>query len=273
MRRFLGWAGVVFILLLGVAAGPARAEVASQWLPFDATSMATVDHGPWEQFLMRYIRIDGSSIHRIAYGDVTEADRAALDRYVASLTEVPVATYNRDVQMAYWINLYNALLVRLVLEHYPIGSVLDIDGGTGRSGPWDLKLIEIDGHALSLRDIQDRILRPIWHDPRLHYALSCAALGCPNLQPVPYQGARLNEQLTEAAIDYINDRRCLEMAGDGLVVSSMFRWYQEDFGGSDRGVISHLLAFAEPRLAMRLQQFDRINGDVFDWRLNDGTLP
>jgi hypothetical protein len=101
--------------------------------------------------------------------------------------------------------------------------------------------------------------------------LSCAAIGCPNLQPEPFEADRLERQLNQAAMSYINDPRCIQTGADQLVVSSLYRWYQEDFGGSDRAVINHLMAYAEPRLAMTLQQFERIAGDRFAWRLNDAT--
>jgi hypothetical protein len=118
---------------------------------------------------------------------------------------------------------------------------------------------------------EHRILRPIWRDPRIHYALSCAAAGCPNLQPEPFEADRIERQLNQAAIAYINDPRCIQTADDQLVVSSIYRWYQDDFGGSDRAVINHLMAYAEPGLAMSLQRFEQIAGDRFEWRLNDAT--
>jgi hypothetical protein len=157
--------------------------------------------------------------------------------------------------------------------HYPVASIRDIDLGNGRSqqGPWDAPMIEVEGQMLSLNDIQNRIVRPIWRDPRVLYALSCAALSCPNLQPVPFTSDRLDHQLSDAAMAYVNDPRCIRMEDRQLLVSSLFRWYRADFGGSDRAVIHHLMGFAELGLAMKLQHFDRIDGDVFDWRLNDGT--
>jgi hypothetical protein len=175
--------------------------------------------------------------------------------------------------MAYWINLYNALVVRLVIDHYPIASVRDIEGPPGASGggPWAMPLVEVEGIALSLNDIVHRILRPIWHDPRVHYALACGAVGCASLPPTPFEGGQLDRQLNEAAIAYVNDRRGLRIEGDRLDVSSIYRWYRDDFGPTDRDVINHLMAYAEPDLAMRLQHFDTISEDAFDWRLNDAT--
>ena len=273
MARVLVSTVWLFIALgLGAAQAVPRAEPWDLWQEHRADSEMTVDHGAWEQFLMRYLRI-GDGAHLVAYGRVSPEDRAALDAYIEHLAAVPVADYNRPEQMAFWINLYNALTVRLVLDHYPIGSIRDIDAAPRplSGGPWDQKLIEVNGTPVSLNDILHRILRPIFADARVHYALSCAAIGCPNLQPEPYTGDRLEYQLSRAAMDYVNDPRCISFEGEELGLSSLFRWYQEDFGGSDSAVIHHLMGYAEPRLAMTLQKFDRIGADAFDWRLNDGT--
>jgi hypothetical protein len=268
MRRFL--ARLTLVLALAVPPlATAAGDGASPWARHDPESTATIGHELWERFLTRYVRIGADGVHLVAYGSVTPEDRELLDRYIAQLAELPISTYNRDEQMAFWINLYNALLVRLVIDHYPIASVLDVETRPGRHDPWNLKLVEIEGHELSLDDIEDGILGAVWQDPRVYYALSCAALGCPDLRPVPYTGRRLEEELTDAAMDYVNDRRCVRLDDDRLIVSSIYRWHRGDFGGSDDGVISHLMAFAGPDLAMRLQRFDHISGDAFDWRLND----
>lgn len=257
-----GWAG---------ALAP-RAELWERWLAHDATSMRTLDHGDLEQFLVRYLRIGTGGGHRVAYAEVDEQGRAMLERYLARLAAVPLEHYNRDQQLAYWINLYNALMLRLVLDHYPVASILGIGSGPGGTGgPWQLELIEVAGVWVSLADIEHRILRPIWRDPRVHYALSCAAVSCPSLHPEPYRGEVVDAQLSAAAMAYVNDRRCIQVERGRLLVSSLFRWYREDFGGSDHAVISHLMAYAEPRLAMALQRFDDIDGDMFDWRLNDAA--
>ena len=219
---------------------------------------------------MRYVRIGAEGGQRVAYGEVTPADRRALEGYIEELASVPISSYSRPEQLAYWINLYNALVVRLVLDHYPLGSIRNLGGGSPWSGaPWNEPQLEVEGTAVSLGDIEHRILRPIWQDPRVLYALSCGALGCPSLQPEPFLADRLERQLNQAAMAYVNDPQCIRLVGQALEVSSLFRWYQEDFGGSERAVINHLMAYAEPELAMRLQKFDRISGEVFDWRLND----
>jgi Protein of unknown function, DUF547 len=263
--------GLAVLLIAGTAAAAPRAELWQRWTVHDPHSSQHIDHRAWEAFLTRYLRIGADGVHRVAYSGVTAADRAALDGYIARLAGLPISSYDRPEQLAYWINLYNALVVRVILDHYPISSIRDIapSSAPGSAGPWDEKLVEIEGQPVSLSDIQNRILRPIWQDPRVLYALSCGAVGCPNLQPEPYQADRLDHQLSKAAMAYINDPRCIQIEGDRLGVSSLYRWYAADFGGSDTAIINHLMAYAEPKLAMTLERFERISDDGFDWRLND----
>ena len=272
MPKLIGTMMAAFLLLTAaVHAGP-QAELWERWLPHDPSSTEAIDHGAWESFLLRYLRIGADGVHRLAYAEVTPGDRTLLDGYIEKLAAVPIGEYDRNEQMAYWINLYNALVVRLVVEHYPVASILDIEGRPGgRDGPWDLELVAVDGTPVSLDDIEHRILRPIWRDPRVHYALSCGAVGCPNLQPEPFRSDRIEQQLTKAAMAYINGDRCLKVEEGRLVVSSMYGWHKQDFGGSDRGIINHLMAYAEPRLAMQLQHFEQVQPDLFDWRLNDAS--
>jgi Protein of unknown function, DUF547 len=273
MKLLVSMVCLVAALAMAPAQAVPKAEPWEIWLEHDPQSVQSIDHAAWERFLVSYLRIGGDGVHRVAYGEVTPEDRAALDGYIEQLAALPVGTYNRFEQMAYWINLYNALTVRLVLDHYPIASIRDINGEPRplSGGPWDEGLVEIDGAPVSLNDIVHRILRPIFRDPRVHYALSCAALGCANLQPEPFRGDRLDHQLSKAAMAYVNDPRCISLENDELGLSSLYRWYREDFGGSDAAVIHHLMGLANPSLAMSLQQFDRIGADGFDWRLNDAT--
>ena len=263
---------LILLLAGGTAAAAPRAELWERWTAHEPQAMRQIDHGAWDRFLMRYVRIGADGSQRVAYGAVTPADRNVLESYIEQLANVPISRYDRAEQLAYWINLHNALLVRLVLEHYPIGSVRNLGAGSPWTGaPWSEPQVEVEGTAVSLSDIKHRILRPIWRDPRVLYALSCGALGCPSLQPEPFLADRLERQLTQAAMAYINDPQCIRFEGQALEVSSLFRWYQKDFGGSERAVINHLMAYAEPQLAMRLQKFDRISAEMFDWRLNDAT--
>lgn len=239
----------------------------------DKTSAMRVDHRHWESFLLNYLRPDQDGVNRVAYGKVKIRDRRKLNRYIEKMGEIDVTAYRRSEQLAYWINLYNALTVRLALDHYPFASIKNIKDfdDEGTVDAWDRKLIVIDGIALSLRNIEENILDPIWSDSRISYAITCPAVGCPNLQPIPFSGQQLEQQLNEAAMAFVNDPRRITIQDGRLYVSSVYRWRMEAFGSTERGIISHLMAYADPELAMALQKFDRVHGEIFDWRLNDSA--
>jgi hypothetical protein len=159
----------------------------------------------------------------------------------------------------------------VVLDHYPVESIRDIDISPGffANGPWGKKLVHIEGETISLDDIEHRILRPIWKDPRIHYGVNCASIGCPNLQPQAYTAESTDALLDKGARDYINHSRGVLIASNKLIVSSIYDWFMEDFGGNDKGVIAHLQRYAEPSLREQLQRFSRISDHEYDWSLND----
>lgn len=269
LRRLLPFA--VMVLAAMPAAAGQRAEVWERFTRSDPSTRATIDHAAWGRLLATHVRSAEDGINRVTYGRFTDEDRSALDAYLGTLQATPISRYRREQQLAYWINLYNALTVRVVLQHYPIPSIreIDISPGLFSRGPWKAKLAAIEGEPVSLDDIEHRILRPIWQDPRIHYALNCASLGCPNLADEPYEATRIDRQLDSAALHFINSRRAVWMQGNELHVSSIYMWYKDDFGGDETGVIKHLMAYAEPGLAMHVQSIGRIDGNGYDWRLND----
>jgi Protein of unknown function, DUF547 len=241
-----------------------------RWTAHDPASAERVDHGAFATLLGRHVAIDASGIARFSYRRVGAAERAALQVYLAGLGATPVSRLARPEQFAFWVNLYNALTIEVVLAHYPVKSILDIDISPGwfARGPWGRPLIAVDGQALTLNDIEHRILRPIWDDPRIHYAVNCAALGCPNLAAEPFTAAA-DAMLTAAAGTYVNHPRGARIEGGGLVTSKIYDWYQEDFGGSERAVVAHLRRHAAPPLAQALAGITDIAGYDYDWRLND----
>ena len=268
---------MVFLATTGIASFQAlfapSADLWERWQAHDPASTATIDHSPWDRLLAAYVVRGADGIALFAYGRVTEADRAALDAYVGGLAATPISGYARPEQRAYWINLYNALTVQVVLDHYPVVSISDIDISPGlfAKGPWDRKLLEIEGEPVSLNDIEHRILRPIWQDPRLHYALNCASLGCPDLMQKAYAAAIAETLLDTAAHGYVNHPRGARIDGGKLTVSSIYAWFQEDFGGSDKTIIAHLKRYAAPPLAAKLAEIGTIADHDYDWSLNDAA--
>jgi hypothetical protein len=167
-------------LAMSVGAAP-KAELWPRWQQHNAQNPAQIDFTFWDSFLAKYVDAQHpSGIHRLRYASVSAEDRQALQHYLAVLQTVSISTYNRQEQQAYWINIYNALTVSVILAHYPVASIRDIRlSGLFSTGPWHAKLVTIEGERVSLDDIEHRILRPLWKDNRLHYALNCASSGLP----------------------------------------------------------------------------------------------
>ena len=261
------------------AAAPSAASAAPhpnpwpRWQASDETASASIDHASWDRFLAHHVVAGEDGINRVAYRRVLPEERDALSLYLAALAGLPVTAYRRAEQLAYWINLYNALTVRVVLDHYPVATIRDIALSPGllSRGPWRKKFTRVEGEEVSLDDIEHRILRPFWRDPRLHYAVNCAAIGCPNLQPGAFTAAAAESMLDEGARAYVNHPRGARILDGRLHVSSIYAWYQEDFGGNDAGVIAHLRRYAAPPLAQALASQTRIGGDSYDWTLNDAS--
>jgi len=251
-----------------VVAAP-KAELWEKWTAHSQNNTRSIDHNGWDLFLKKYVKSHASGVNRIAYGQVSDSDRVNLETYINALAQTPISQFNRQEQLAYWINLYNALTVKVVLDHYPVKSVRDIKSGLFSSGPWGKKLVTVEGEQLTLDNIEHRILRPIWKDPRIHYAVNCASIGCPNLQPIAFTAAVLPTLLDQAAAEYINHPRGFTLKGSKLVVSSIYVWFQEDFGDSDEGVIQHLQQYSGPDRSKALAEVRKISDDRYDWTLND----
>ena len=259
---------------LGACASIERAFVPESELDprfLAAGQAAGPDHAAWGGLLARHWRMGEDGIARFDYARVTREDRGALDAYLASLVSVDPRALTRDAQFAYWVNLYNALTVRVVLDRYPVASIMEIKLTPGplNFGPWRAKLVEIAGAALSLDDIEHRILRPIWRDPRIHYVVNCASLGCPDLPAAPLDPRDLERALDAAARNYIEHPRGLAFERDGLVLSKIYSWFREDFGGDEAGLREHLTRYADPATAARIAAARGIADYRYDWALND----
>jgi hypothetical protein len=245
-----------------------KAELWDRWAVSDESSTQTVDHTAWDRFLSSYVVAGRDGINRVRYGAVSAADRAALEGYVAMVSGLRPTALRRAEQLAFWVNLYNAATVREVLAHFPVASIRDIRSGLFSPGPWGKELVSVEGVGLTLDDIEHRILRPGWRDARLHYALNCASLGCPNLWPRAFTPATNDTILDRAARDYVNHPRGVTITGASATVSSIYDWYRADFGGDNQGVLTHLRLYAEPGLSAALQGVTELDFS-YDWTLND----
>jgi hypothetical protein len=254
-----------------VVCAPARAvDLARHFGQHAAQSTTTVDHVAWERLLAEYVKTDKANLNRVDYRRFKAQAHDALRAYLDRLQKVAISALNRPEQFAYWVNLYNAKTIDVVLERYPVGSIREINiSGLLAVGPWGKKVVNVEGADLSLDDIEHKILRPLWRDPRIHYAVNCASIGCPNLARAAYTGATLEAMLDAAAGSYVNSARGVSAKNGAVTVSRIYSWYAGDFGGSDVAVLEHLRRYASPEVARKLQSITRISGYEYDWRLND----
>ena len=263
-------------MLIAVAAHAQSAKLISAWDASDEISVARIDHGVWQDILNDYLRIHDSGVNRFDYGALKAhaGDFAKLASYLASLQSLDPRDYSRAEQKAYWINFYNALTVQVVADAYPVKSIKDISesllGSLGIfGGPWDDVHAKVAGRDLTLNNIEHGILRPIWRDNRIHYAVNCASYGCPNLCPTVFTAENTEELLEAGARAYVNHPRGVEfMDDDFIVISSIYKWYAADFGGTEKSVIEHLVKYADEALATRLRKFAGSVDYEYDWSLN-----
>ncbi len=253
----------VFVLFLGSAHAAPKSHLDAYW---NTSGSASFDHSAWQSVLNRALRSDSSGVNRVDYASLR--NDAELSGYLQSMASIDPRSLSRAEQFAYWVNYYNALTVDLIAKNYPVKSIRKIGGGLFGGGPWDDDIATVGGKTITLNDIEHRILRPIWNDPRIHYAVNCASIGCPNLQTSAFTASNTESLLQQSAIDYINHPRGVTVNGNRATASKIFDWYQVDFGNSEAGLKVHLLQYAKPELAAQLNGVNSWSYE-YDWGLNE----
>ena len=262
------------LLALGVAALALPATALAQ--SFDHS------HAAWTALLKKHVvLLGGGQASQLRYAGMA-ADRAALKAYLAQLSAVSPAAFDgfsKPQQMAFLTNAYNAYTVELILTKYPkLESIRDL--GSLVTKPWSVKNIPLLGSTLTLDNIEhDRLRAPgRYDDPRIHFAVNCASIGCPMLREEAFVADRLEAQLDEQALRFMSDRSRNRYADGKLQLSKIFDWYGGDFKLGHKGIAS-LPAFAARyanQLADAAADRERIKGmalDIgfldYDWKLND----
>lgn len=228
----------------------------------------TFDHSH-EQFtrvLKQHVEdglVDYSGLH---------ANRGELDEYLKSLASVPLKrfqSWTMDQQLAFLINLYNAQTLKLILEHFPVKSIKDI--GSFLRKPWDLEVVDLFGNIISLNTVEHGMIRKHYSESRIHFALVCAARGCPELRTEAYQADKLNEQLAEQAQTFFGDheKNRIDLENKILYLSPIFKWYAEDFAKNSQSIASYVSHYFHGDIARRLQtEKFKIRYTEYDWSLN-----
>ena len=195
-----------------------------------------------------------------------------LNHYLRSLSEVSSADYGswtRDQKLAFLINAYNAAVLQLVRDHYPVKSVKRIGGWF--ENPFRIKFIALLGQKLSLDDLEHDMIRRDFTEPRIHFALVCAARSCPPLRGEPYVAERLSAQLTEQGKLFLADRSKNRFDGKArvLYLSPIFKWFSNDFGGREEAIVAFVTPyFPEPIQKELARKPDKLRYTDYDWSLN-----
>ena len=230
-------------------------------LPSKTWARPPVDHGIFGRLLKSHVQ-NGWVDYR-----GFKKDERQLDAYLDQMAQIDPQTLGRNEQMAFYINAYNAWTIKLILENYPgVTSIKDL--GSFFRSPWKKKFVKINGETVTLDHLEHDILRPVFKDPRVHFAVNCASKSCPPLLNEPYTGAALDGQLETAASAFINDPQSNYLKGDTLYVSRIFKWFGEDFGNDIRKFVQ---SYARGEFAGRLEgQGDGLTIRYldYDWSLN-----
>lgn len=241
----------------------------------------TFDHGIWNELLQAHVRVqEEGRASQVDYAGLA-VERTKLMGYLQQMAAVQVEDFDSwtlSDQLAFLLNGYNGWTVELILGKYPdVESIKDL--GSFIQSPWKKKFIPLLGETRSLDDIEHGLIRGSgrYKDPRIHFAANCASIGCPALRAEAYRGADLERQLSEATTLFLRDRSRNRLNGRVLEVSSIFKWYREDFAMGWRSFSSLTDFFAGYAQALDLTAADvraLVCGEIkiefldYDWRLN-----
>ena len=230
-------------------------------------------HAPWDAFLSEYV-VTADGMNRVRYGAVTPEDHRALKRYIEALEGLSPSAMGPDERLAYYFNLYNAAIVDTALDNYPLESIREVGGRLlPPRGPWKQDVVTVEGERLSFDDIEHERVRGQYDEPRVHYAFNCASVGCPDIKASAWRAGTLDADLDAGARAFVAHPRGVSVDEDGEIdASSIYRWFREDFGGSERGVLEHVVQYAdgEKRAAIKaaLAAGEGIDDYDYDWDLN-----
>ena len=222
------------------------------------------DHSLYDSLLKTHV-----SEGLVDYSALKQDSR--LDEYLSLIAQVDLDSLETpNEQLALWTNAYNAYTLKLITNYFPLHSIMDIKEN-GYESPWDIPLAKVAGKRYTLDQIENEIIRPKFKDPRIHFALVCAARSCPKLRNEAYVGVRLEEQFEEQSYWFMIHRNSFELKSKSAELSAIFDWYSADFGENIQETLKGIIPYIEPNLASSLKQNPKtweISFREWDWRLN-----
>jgi hypothetical protein len=263
---FLPAVGFSIFIIVGAGCQPSGGKLESDrpaaTSKTERRTEAADPHKPFSALLAKYVKAGKVDYKRWA-GDA--GDRKLLEDYLKTLAKFDSETLDENGRKAFWINAYNAITLAQVLDRYPLQSVnFDEMKDPKAKDFWNIATT-VGTRSVTLNDIENVILRPVFKDPRIHFAINCASNGCPILQSKAFDAAMLDAQLDEATKTFLSDTArgaTFDEKTGGLTVSPIFKWYAADFGD-----VAAFVARFRPDLPGKIK---KVEFQGYDWRLNDG---
>ena len=229
------------------------------------SSNKLITHEAWTALVKKHVGADGLVNYK---GFI--ADKPALEQYLKTLSDNPPPdSSDPNYKIAYWLNAYNAFTIKLIIDHYPVKSIKDL-GGKHQvifiNTPWDRKFFSIAGKTMTLNRIEHRILRRDFTEPRIHFALNCASMSCPKLRREAYEGAKLDQQLTSQAREFLSDTSRNKVSEDPPELSAIFSFYGKDM---TKWSGKTLVAFINQYSPVKIKEDAKIEYLDYDWNLNE----
>ncbi len=244
---------LIFLVNAAMAQQAAPAKLPPITLSNDPAVSTAISHQLLDSLLQKHV----SDAGKVNYTGL-KADKAALDAYCQLLSDHPAEdNWTNESKMAYWINAYNAFTLKLIVDHYPTKSILNFDGGK----TWDVRRIKIGDKKYSLNNIENDILRPQFKDPRIHFAINCAAKSCPPLWNHAYTAENLDASLEARAQSFVNNPKFNSITSSRAQVSKIFDWYAADF--------SDLKKFLNRFSETKLKSTASVSFNEYNWDLNE----
>lgn len=221
-------------------------------------------HEDFDVMLKKYVSIDG----KVDYKGFIKG-KAALEKYLELLSQNPPdrSRWSQEEQLAYWINAYNAFTIKLIIDHYPLKSIRDIKPKVPVplfNTVWHIEFFEIGGKPASLDEIEHKILRKEFEEPRIHFAINCASFSCPILSNEAFVPEKIEQQLERAASLFINDPQRNKIKPDQVEISQVFSWFKEDF--TRKGdIIDYLNRYSK----VKINKKAKVSHLPYDWSLNE----
>lgn len=222
-------------------------------IPNKNNSKSDLDHSEWNMLLKKYVAKNGDVDYK---GFKSEAEK--LNSYVSYLeNQIPTKEWTVNKQLAYFINVYNANTIKLIIDNYPLKSIKDI------SSPWIKERFKIGDKNFSLAGLENGVLREM-NEPRIHFAINCASTSCPKLLNEAYTEANVMDLMEKATKEFINNTTKNKISKDSAKISEIFKWYKSDFT-ENGSVIDYINMYSNTKINANTS----VDYIEYDWSLND----